>query len=228
MLLEAGIHGYEPESNTALYIFVSDLVKGNLSLSKIRNTCDFKVIPCLNPYGYDHNRRGNANNVDLNRNFEVDWIEQGDVSANPSYYGGPSAASEAETKIMQQWLRDNINAVLFIDFHNSSFENEISCVGGSNELEGMTEFKKKYLIGVHKLSSYFTSIFNIPDSSVWGYSYESSLGGSSGKFRNSLGIVGGVLETSQNVNNEGANSPITIAVGADVLGTIILSCVKLE
>lgn len=228
VLLEAGIHGYEPESNTSLYVFVSDLIKGNLSLSSIRDNCNIKVIPCLNPYGYDHNRRGNANNVDLNRNFEVGWILQGDANANPSYYGGPSAASEAETKIMQEWLRTNKNAVLFIDFHNSSYTNEISCMGGSNELEGMTSFKRKYLIGVHKLSSYLTSFFKIPDSSIWGYSFSSNLAGTSGSFRNSVGIVGGTLETSQNVNGEGANSPITIAVGADVLGTILLSCVNIE
>lgn len=223
ILLEAGIHGYEPESNTSLYIFIKDLLDGNLVLSKIRDNLVFKVIPCANPYGYDNNRRGNANNVDINRNFDADWQLQGDPTANPSYYGGASAASEPETQILQQWLQDNRNGALFIDFHNSSYFNEISCIGGANEVEGMEEFKKNYLTGVTKLSSYLVKYLGLPDTSIWCYTYTSSLGGSSGAYRTSLGIVGGVLETSQNVNNAGENSPITIAVGANVLGTLLLN-----
>ena len=60
-------------------------------------------IPCLNPDGMQLGTRCNANGVDLNRNFPTkNW--GGDTSQagdNPSdYFGGPSAASEIETRFV--------------------------------------------------------------------------------------------------------------------------------
>ena len=47
------------------------------------------------------------------------------------------------------------------------------------------------------------------------------------KYARNIGLIGVTLETSENVNDDGLNSDMTISVGADVLGTILMSCVDL-
>lgn len=80
----------------------------------------FVIIPIANPWGYDNNSRGNYNNVDLARNFDVSWV------AGESYAGttcGESAASEVETQMMQSVINDNNDAYMFIDFHSHNENN---------------------------------------------------------------------------------------------------------
>lgn len=68
-------------------------------------------IPCLNPDGLQLNRRTNANNVDINRNFPTkNWgNNEGDNATcddeTTNYFGGKSAGGEIETK----FLIDTIN-----------------------------------------------------------------------------------------------------------------------
>ncbi len=62
------------------------------------------VIPTMNPDGTALNRRGNANKVDLNRNFPYGWARIG----LPGYwqYAGPNRASEPETKAIVSFFRE--------------------------------------------------------------------------------------------------------------------------
>ena len=67
--------------------------------------------PCLNPDGLQLNRRTNANNVDINRNFPTkNWGKnEGDNATcddeTTNYFGGKSAGGEIET----QFLIDTLN-----------------------------------------------------------------------------------------------------------------------
>ena len=72
------------------------------------------VIPSMNPDGTVLNRRGNANRVDLNRNFPYGWARIG----QPGYwqYSGPNRASEPETKAIVSFLRD-IKPALGLWYH---------------------------------------------------------------------------------------------------------------
>jgi murein peptide amidase A len=85
------------------------------------------VIPCLNPDGAALRRRGNARNVDLNRNFPTaDWrheLRSGDPAA-PECNGGTGPASEPETRALLGYLRHGFDGVVslhskggFIDFN---------------------------------------------------------------------------------------------------------------
>ena len=60
------------------------------------------------------NRRGNANRVDLNRNFPYGWARIG----QPGYwqYSGPNRASEPETKAIVSFLRE-IKPALGLWYH---------------------------------------------------------------------------------------------------------------
>lgn len=72
------------------------------------------VIPTINPDGTALNRRGNANRVDLNRNFPYGWAKIG----QPGYwqYAGPSRASEPETKALVSFFRE-IKPALGLWYH---------------------------------------------------------------------------------------------------------------
>jgi protein MpaA len=72
------------------------------------------VIPSMNPDGTVLNRRGNANRVDLNRNFPYGWARIG----QPGYwqYSGPNRASEPETKAIIAFFRE-IKPALGLWYH---------------------------------------------------------------------------------------------------------------
>jgi protein MpaA len=72
------------------------------------------VIPSMNPDGTALNRRGNANRVDLNRNFPYGWARIG----QPGYwqYSGPNRASEPETKALVSFFRE-IKPALGVWYH---------------------------------------------------------------------------------------------------------------
>ncbi|GAB6423426.1 hypothetical protein bcgnr5372_28230 [Bacillus luti] len=76
--------------------------------SKLRSKFDFVIIPTLNPFGYVNYIYENANGVNLNRNFDVNW------SAQPGW--GTGAFSEVETKIVKS-LIETYKPVLAIDCH---------------------------------------------------------------------------------------------------------------
>jgi len=75
---------------------------------------DLWIIPTVNPDGTIAATRGNANSVDLNRNFPRDWARQGE----PGYwqYAGPSAASEPETKAVVRFVH-SVKPALGIWYH---------------------------------------------------------------------------------------------------------------
>ncbi len=72
---------------------------------------DLWVIPVYNPDGLAHGTRKNAHGVDLNRNFPYHW-----APLTGSYYSGPKAASEPETRAAMRFLR-KIRPGRIVSFH---------------------------------------------------------------------------------------------------------------
>ena len=72
VLLTGAIHGNErPAPEMALYTI--DYILGNDANRKLINKTQIWVIPIMNSAGHVANTRQNANGVDLNRGFPVDW-----------------------------------------------------------------------------------------------------------------------------------------------------------
>jgi len=92
VLVLGGFHGDEPKS-----VFVArrliDLLRADRAAS---DSARWVVIPLVNPDGYAKRKRRNAHQVDINRNFPTkNWMLG---SQRSRMYGGPSPASEPETR----------------------------------------------------------------------------------------------------------------------------------
>lgn len=76
------------------------------------------LIPSLNPDGNIAQTRQNANGVDLNRNFPVNWAPLEELGH--WQYAGPSPASEPETQAMVD-LGEEIKPHLVLWYHQDYF-----------------------------------------------------------------------------------------------------------
>ena len=73
VLLSGGVHGDEPAGPEAVLAFLE------------RNPVDllrhftFLILPCVNPFGYVHNRRENREGEDINRSFSEAGVREGEI-----------------------------------------------------------------------------------------------------------------------------------------------------
>ena len=93
---------------------MKDLIENydkNDSLAYIRGNVELSIIPIANRYGFDNNLYQNANNVNLNRNYE-DGFVAGEKN-------GSTALDQPETKLINDWIKNNSDALALIDFHTN-------------------------------------------------------------------------------------------------------------
>jgi len=117
-LVIGGVHGDEYGSAVA-EAFIKRL---QADPSLIPGDTEIDVIPLANPDGADADTRGNANNVDLNRNFpSKNWVSKlpaGDTAAKSAgLSGGASGGSEPETTAMIDYLKRGFANV--VSLHSS-------------------------------------------------------------------------------------------------------------
>jgi len=67
VLISAGIHGDEPAGVETILKFFE-----NNYHHKYADTCEFTILPCINPYGYEYGTRENYQKKDLNRLFKCE------------------------------------------------------------------------------------------------------------------------------------------------------------
>ena len=101
-LIIGGIHGVEPQSKEICDLYIEEIKN-----KPFPENCYLLLISALNPDGLLLKTRGNANGVDLNRNFPSSTWKNIPVSGNSSYYPGVSPASEPETQIIVDLLKKN-------------------------------------------------------------------------------------------------------------------------
>jgi protein MpaA len=77
---------------------------------------DMWIVPDLNPDGVAASTRGNADGVDLNRNFPKDW--QPLDPAGGVHYAGPAALSEPESRALHS-LTERVRPTLGVWFHQA-------------------------------------------------------------------------------------------------------------
>ena len=101
---------------------------------------DLWIVPSMNPDGTALQQRGNANRVDLNRNFPLGWAKMGE----PGYwqYAGPSRASEPETQAMVKFVRE-IRPALGIWYHQ-----DLNMISPGTGFEGRVRARYAALTGL--------------------------------------------------------------------------------
>ena len=80
IVLTTGVHGIEGYIGAAML----DVFFGELYPGLDTDSTGVLVVANVNPYGMKHLRRYNENNVDLNRNFILDW-DTFDLASNQDY-----------------------------------------------------------------------------------------------------------------------------------------------
>jgi murein peptide amidase A len=104
IIFVGGTHGDERSSVQILNRWV-DQLEANPGRIPAHQT--IIVIPVLNPDGYAANRRTNANNVDLNRNFPANNWKSGVTMPDKSYLehgGGTEPLSEPESRALANYV----------------------------------------------------------------------------------------------------------------------------
>lgn len=85
----------------------------NPDFMDLYSNVEFYVIPVVSPWGLDNKSRTNFNGVNINRNFPTKNWRTSDIGPD---YGGPSAGSEYETKIVMYYL-NQIQPQCAVDAH---------------------------------------------------------------------------------------------------------------
>ena len=114
-LIIGAIHGVEPQSKDVCDFYIEEIKN-----KAFPEDCYLLIIPCINPDGLFHKTRGNANGVDLNRNFPSSTWKSVPVSGNNAYHPGIEPASEAETKIIVNLL-NKYNFKKVVAIHTNHF-----------------------------------------------------------------------------------------------------------
>lgn len=117
IIIVAGIHGNEKNTTNTAYSIINLLQKREISLSPNKMVW---IIPLINPDGFKDNKRTNANNVDLNRNFGSSKWRSKIAMINEILSGGEYPFSEPETaclKLFFESIEKNITPVV-ISLHS--------------------------------------------------------------------------------------------------------------
>jgi hypothetical protein len=125
--LYAAAHGSEWEPGYGLMTLAQRLAEGELrdvvDLDRVR----IKIIPVLNPWGYDQRRRQNAQGVDLNRQGDYQWQRfQGRDSTMDGVWGpgdydwkGAAPWSEPEAQVVRR-IAELPELYCILDFHGNT------------------------------------------------------------------------------------------------------------
>ena len=126
--LYAAAHGSEWEPGYGLMTFAKHVAEGRMSDVIDITKVSIKLIPILNPWGYDHMRRQNAQGVDLNRQGDDGWAKfHGRDSDKDGVWGpwdydwkGDAPFSEPEAAIYKSIIDSVPNLHCVLDFHGNS------------------------------------------------------------------------------------------------------------
>lgn len=115
ILLIGGVHGsYSPNTS----VLAQEAIEYFSTKGTVPENIMLTIIPTLNPDGLEMSGtagRFNANDVDLNRNFDCEWSATG-VWRNQEVSGGDEAFSEPEAQALKDYVENydpNIAIVLF-------------------------------------------------------------------------------------------------------------------
>ena len=129
--LYAAAHGSEWEPGYGLLTFAKRVAEGRMSDAIDLDKVEIRIVPILNPSGYDQRRRHNAQGVDLNRQGDHQWEEFTGRDSNedgiwsPGDYDwkGASPFTEPESRTYKAIIDRATNLYCVLDYHGNSSAN---------------------------------------------------------------------------------------------------------
>ena len=139
ILIYSNTHGNEWENSYGTLTFVQYLAEHSDQNIIDLNKYYLKVIPLLNPYGYENMTRQNGNKVDLNSNGDNRWNEfKGQDPANYKVgeydWKGTAPFSEPEARTLKKTAEQG-DFIAFLDIHGNpsgtGFNKSLSLAGNA-------------------------------------------------------------------------------------------------
>ena len=220
--LVAGEHGLEVMGIWALYKTLEKIFlewESDKALRDLHWDVDITFIPVVNPYGVNADRLKslNANGVDINRNYDGDWVPLNNQGEGK--YSGPEPESEVETKIVSDILRDE-EVDLFANFHNYFNEPEFD---SNYFIWNVTDDDKNMAIAekliTHISQKWKSEHAEMPQDPTLLHGYGSTTNpGTSARFCTVNGINGSIFEVRQYAMMDSVThplSPLAISMAVD-------------
>lgn len=118
IIIVTGQHGWEKADAYGLYYFAGNLLNNwykHPALSYLRNHVELMIVPFVNTYGCDNLTYKNANDVNINRNYDSNWKLVDDTTSDQ--YGGAEPFDQPESQLIRDLILANPDALMVIDFH---------------------------------------------------------------------------------------------------------------
>ena len=124
VMLSSGMHTPELPAEFGLAYFMKYVMEKNSPDFKwLRDNVRFKIVPLIQPWGFNQNplKYENVNGVNINKNWDVDHVWTPDHAFGGAGSNGEAPYSEAETRNLVKWINENaFKADLWIDCHTDS------------------------------------------------------------------------------------------------------------
>lgn len=120
IFIEGGIHGLDEWPNDywvrdfAKEIVAPSSAAHTMGFSALLSRFSFVILPCLNPYGYINRTRWNANEVDINRNFDYNWAT---FTPEPGWGGKGAAPFDQPESQLVRSIFQTYHPIMFHDCH---------------------------------------------------------------------------------------------------------------
>lgn len=214
IILVSGVHGLERESVYALYYLFYDIVhnwQNDKVLEYLRWNVTFEMIPCANPYGFQHNIYYNSNGVNINHNFDdADHsIGYGEDVDDTGTEMGEYAFSEPEAQYMKELFDKNPDATVYFDFHTKGNSLTVTdptfCYHDFDPNYQDDKYNLEMINAARRHIDYLNIHYPIDyaldtdANKTYGYIIPSTLGGHAYSYTMSIGVYGHIIECPCNL-----------------------------
>lgn len=198
ILIVGGVHGDEKTSIYGIYETVKFLLEGNKWSRFITSNFVIQIVPCLNVYGFNNNKRNNSNDKDLNRDF--------------------IKTTQKETKALTNYINRNKDRIkIILDSHNAYNEEFVSC---KQEMKYFEEYEDV----AFKLNLFLNGKYDCDDKKSFLWISRSQNDGTLSDFINKNKFIGHTVESPRSLTKEiHYPNPINYEDGAEVTRDLLVN-----
>lgn len=198
ILIVGGVHGDEKTSIYGIYETVKFLLESNKWSRFITSNFVIQIVPCLNVYGFNNNKRNNSNDKDLNRDF--------------------IKTTQKETKALTNYINRNKDRIcIILDSHNAYNEEFVSC---KQEMKYFEEYEDV----AFKLNLFLNGKYECNDKKSFLWISRSQNDGTLSDFINKNKFIGHTVESPRSLTKEiHYPNPINYEDGAEVTRDLLVN-----